>query len=82
MLECWTGPLVGPEFFGGWVQHTFMLTGFALLKGQSSEKVFLFSTLKSAHGAAEIETTHGFCRFFCWISSTQFALIPAKKRLV
>jgi len=59
-----------------------MLTGFALLKGQSSEKVFLFSTLKSGHGAAEIETTHGFCQFFCWISSTQFELSPAKKRLV
>ena len=64
VLECWTGPLVGPEFFGGWVHHTFMLTGFALLKGQSSEKVFLFSTLKSGHGAAEIETTHGFCQLF------------------
>jgi len=35
-----------------------------LLKGQSSEKVFLFSTLKSGHGAAEIETTHGLCQFF------------------
>ena len=51
MLDCWTGPLVGPEFFGGWVHHTFMLTGFALicfalLKGQSSEKVFLFSMVK------------------------------------
>ena len=65
VLECWTGPLVGPEFFGGWVQHTFMLTGFAkFAKGQSNEKVFLFSTLKSGHGAAEIETTHGVCQLF------------------
>ena len=48
-LDIWTGPLVGPEFFWGWIQHTFMLTGFAKFakfnKGQSSEKVFLFSTL-------------------------------------
>ena len=65
VLEFWTGPLVGPELFGGWVHHTFMLTGFAkFAKGQSNEKVFLFSTLKSGHGAAEIETTHGFCQLF------------------